>query len=52
MKEWKKTCGHPGAMPVSETSGSLIKGIRVYMLSVGEPDFPLSVQKHLTDRSY
>ena len=46
MKDLQKTCGLLGAMPVSETLGSLIKGIelekkgiQVYMLSVGEPDF-------------
>lgn len=46
MKDLEKTCGLLGAMPVSETLGSLIKGIelekqgiQVSMLSVGEPDF-------------
>lgn len=46
MKELEKTCGLLGALPPSETLGSLEKGIElakkgieVYMLSVGEPDF-------------
>ena len=46
MKDLQQTRGLLGAMPVSETIGSLIKGIelqkkgiQVYMLSVGEPDF-------------
>ena len=46
MKDLQQTRGLLGAMPVSETLGSLVKsielqkqGIEVFMLSVGEPDF-------------
>ena len=46
MKNLEKTTGLLGALPPSETLGSLIKGIelakkgiKVHMLSVGEPDF-------------
>jgi len=46
MKNLTETTGLLGSLPASETLGSLIKsielqkkGIEVYMLSVGEPDF-------------
>ena len=46
MKNLEKTTGLLGALPPSETLGSLVKGIelarkgiKVNMLSVGEPDF-------------
>ena len=46
MKNLEQTCGFMGSLPESETLGSLEKsldlerrGIRVCMMSVGEPDF-------------
>ena len=46
MKDLEITTGLFGAMPPSETLGSLVKsielqkqGVEVFMLSVGEPDF-------------
>ena len=53
MQNLEQTCGFLGSLPASETLGSLVKGmelarkgVKVYSLSVGEPDFdtPQSVK--------
>ena len=58
MEHLTQTCGLLGALPPSETLGSLIKGIElkkqgieVMMLSVGEPDFdtPLPIKQACYD---